>query len=270
MRYSFKDGSEVHKTYPANNLCIYCMRDGATIRSAGEGKLEREHIIPFALYGTLVFLRATCKPRANRYNYGFESSFIKQFHTTRAHLGFRSRKNKKRKRDITAYSRDGRTEFDVSHSQHPVSCAMPVMAYPPRLLDPARTGEMVEGITINGIALTLSGTPFGNRDGEPILYGEQLDMSEWTRALAKIAHSFAFAEYEGTFHPLLIEVIEGNDRQVDQFIGCASVRPKQIFPPHSLGIREQSGYLVVTIGLFSEVRNSSLYDVVVGTIQKNG
>lgn len=257
MAYTYERGHESVKVYSAPTQCIYCRRSPEEAKATNGTPFGKEHIIPLSLYGTLIFLKASCQNCAATFNVEFERRFIAGFRDTRAHIGFRSRKNSDRPRTARMVEDNGWVDVPINY--HPITACFVNFRDPPAFLtgEDLSTPRPETGLTVSAVMLHSSGIPFYGT------YQTGFNPDEWARSLAKIAHSYMIAETGEEFEPLLLDIIYGKTTYYGALIGASIFEATEIYPPHSLGITHHSDLLVVTVGLFSSIGASS-FDVVAG------
>lgn len=258
--YSYVKGRDAVDVYPAPGYCIYCFRDSKTAKITQGTPFGKEHIFPLALYGNIVFLKASCRNCAEIINQEFEQEFISLFQNTRAHLGFRSRKNKDRPRMGKMVDPEGKNAWiDVPIDRHPVIGVFFGLENPPAYL----TGEDISvrrtetGWVISGLNMRSSGVPLqGN-------FQTRISPEKWARSLAKIAHSYMLAVHGDEFVPLLLDIIFGRTTYYGDLIGRSSHPVNNSHPPHSIKITRQNEFCIVTVGIFTAIGGLN-FDVVAG------
>jgi hypothetical protein len=251
----------MNKRYPSVGRCIYC-------RSAGTSAapLTDEHVIAYALAGNLVLPKASCVPCATITG-RFEQTCIKQsFGLVRGKHGLPTRRKKERRIYFPLHYGSNLSERRVHFSSHPFVVALPSFGSEPWLLDSKPHG--------NTTLLVVTDKAARRRAALPVSYSMLMDFDAFYRMLAKIAHSFAVAEYGiDSFIPFLIElIIHGKgSRPTDYYIGSPpqpAPTDRASTPSHQLGIDfiglQHGAWIgVVTIRLFAHLR-APRYHVVVG------
>jgi hypothetical protein len=80
------------RTFEPDGRCIYCGTD------SDPGALQREHIIPYGLNGTLILPRASC-PDCSKVTGALETFCLQHmFIDARTHLGLASRSHRRNKK----------------------------------------------------------------------------------------------------------------------------------------------------------------------------
>jgi len=261
---SIKDLNQI--AYPAIDRCIYC---GSTNR------LEKEHIVPYALNGSAVLPNSTCRECA-KITGQFEQSVLRG-----PMWGVRVlRKLKSRTKHSDAPQtfplsiiQDGEEkEIQVPLEEYPVLLHFPTFS-PPGYMVP---NEYTSGITLTGVATIL----FGPRPEEvaKILGVTELNHAQdyypaaFARTIAKIGYSYAVAEgalgrLQGK--PLLLDSLLGRTDDIGRWVGTLA-QPLQSHSGllHRLAIHEdhEKNLLIVEVQLFADSQTPS-YDIIVGHLK---
>lgn len=257
--------------YPAVDRCIYC---GAT-EPPGASRFTDEHIIPLALGGNLILPRASCTDCAAIINREIETPVLfKEWGYLRIKRNFPTRSKKKRatRREYVTHTRlDGRP------MQIPVrdyTCPVPLYKFKQaRILNGLPRGDdnfhwtMEILSTPDEEAEMQRKFPEWNRRHSILMQPYQ-----FARLLAKIAFSYAVAEYGlGAFRPLVVDIIRG--RSDDYFYSVGGELEIQAAIPggdHVTDIKvlfrsTRQALLIVDVRLFSQIRTPA-YHIVVGEI----
>jgi hypothetical protein len=252
-------------TYAAVGKCIYC---GATER------LENEHIVPYALNGSTILPRSTCRSCA-KITGQFEQSVLRgPMRAVRVLRQFKSRTKHADAPRTAALSilRGGNEEsVDLPLEEYPILLHFPLFA-PPGYLTPS---EYSSGIRLTGVATILFGPP--PEEVARRLGATKLNLSQgyypaaFGRMIAKIAYSYAFAE--GATQGLrqvspMLPALLGKSDDIGRWVGTL---PKQLETHpgllHRLALREdrENGLLVAEVQLFADSSTPS-YGVVLGEL----
>ena len=254
------------KKYPPVGRCIYC--------GTSDSRLTDEHIIPFGLEGRTVFPKSSCLPCAKITGSVEQFCLRTMFGVARAHLGLGTRRPKERP-----------PTFALRHKRHdgyleavPVKPdSQPILLHLVKLAPPGIVvGEEPKNVFENAQSVISLSRPADILSKElPQFTGMNIqsppiEMSRFSRMLAKIAHSFAVAERGiDSFTPLLPELILGRYDTPSYLVGRIMGSP--IVPPDGLlhhlfleYIRTDDGseFLVANIRLFA-ILNTPHYHVVI-------
>jgi hypothetical protein len=253
--------------------CIYCVKENTT-------NLTREHVLPLGFGGGLILLNATCE--AHRVITGGIEDILR---TTFG--AFRHRSNLPSRRRKT---RPDHYPLDLDHGTHKETKMVPVNEHPAHLILPQfkeqpgvlRDGEVgpldVDGFWIfQRRSSSLNSALLKHAKSRDSKITANMNVWDFARMLAKMAHGIAIAEYGFCFEPMLIELIEGDGLpQAGYLIGNAST-PVSAIPK---GAGDGHGYrtdmwtlspelqlVVVSLRLFAGQETSPTYDVVTGLIE---
>jgi hypothetical protein len=233
--------------YSAVGRCIYCTSDS--------DRLGDEHIVPYALNGTQVLPLASCPECAKITSYldGFISREV--FWHVRTSAGMRTRRTLPTKFPLTLIFADGHKEEIMAPAHaHPASLLLPKFASPTML-----SGEQPDGnfrfTTVRfqrtSVALDELVKARGAVDSEIAL---SIKPRQFSRVLAKIAHSYAVAQLglDG-FRPLLLDLIhKRNVEKAPELIGCETQTPPAASGVvHELSLLPNRCYVAVRIRLFA-------------------
>lgn len=198
--------------------CIYCS-DGI-VKEATKRKLGKEHIIPFGLGGTQILPRSSCKNCARVTGKVEETCQHMMLGATRIRLNLPTRNPGERPSELTMVwqTRDGQLEETrVSASEFPL--VIPGLKLPPP--------GILTGTPPHGKIAGEFWAAFPNdevrkslKDGGPGLRIATFNNHVFCQMLAKIAHSFAVAEWgQLSFKPLLLDLILGRSQTADYWVG---------------------------------------------------
>lgn len=269
---------EALKLYPPVGRCIYC---GA---SEAEAQLTDEHIIPFALAGNSVLPKASCKECARITGAIVEQQVLRRmFGLVRAQRDLPTRRPKERpkKHVITVDLGTHKEEREEDLNLRPRIFSIPAFPFPTILADqPADESGQISGIVLWTFSARGDFQKAAERhpDAKKLTIHGQHNPSLFARMLAKIAHSFAVAEYGfSSVVPLLPPLILGktvND-SFNHLVGSL-----KLIPPKSKDMTEVrlirmrtyvtgKEYLVAEIRIFGDL-GMPVHLVVVGASEGLG
>jgi hypothetical protein len=203
------------KHYAPVGRCIYC---GST------ENLTDEHIIPYAIAGTIVLHDASCLACASKTG-SFEQKCCRlMFDRFRRFYGLPSRKGKKDRPHVTFthVTADGSVKnTSIPTGEHPVGLVLPVFQTPRILLGlPEFETQTVQ------IQLWRCGPPLEKFKEAAAKYGSRavavdFDLVSFGRLIAKIGHAYATAVLgvDG-FSPLLPDLIIGRTLNWSHYVGA--------------------------------------------------
>lgn len=253
------------KVYPPFGSCIYC--------GTSNGKLTKEHIIPYALEGDLVLPEAVCEKCQNITGWAEEMCLRGTFGVSRAAAGVRTRNRKARASSFDVGVHDGdpnelpQNMEDVNFRWKPIS----LEEHPaPILLPVCPTATLFSGLPCSE-GLTLEGLQahvFKYRDpAQPD--GSEIAMvpfhtGAFPRMLAKIAHGLAIAELgPDAFEPYLPEYIIGGREDYSRVMGSTKtgrfLRDRLVYA----SLHHRGKFITARIQLFAKFLRVP-YEVVVG------
>jgi hypothetical protein len=246
--------------YPSKGRCLYCF--------GGEGtKLTNEHIIPFALNGTIIALAAVCD-QCQKLTHGFEQTAINaDFYEPRIYLDFRRRKKKTEKLLPLA----GPTGLVYGTGPEGFTVQLGRSNYPPILKFPIfeRAG-LLEGVERSGTlgSIRLGVVHVGNNNFQGSASTRTpMNFAASSLLLAKIAHSFAVSELGLDCYNSqgIRDLILGRRQDTMNFVGSNPKLTKKLTNRklHGLYWREEGGYVSVLVHLFASL-GVPPYEVVVG------
>lgn len=201
----------------AAGRCIYC---------GAQDDLTDEHVVPYALGGTLVLPEASCKPCA-KITSAFERRVLRGFMfagRTVAGLPTRRPKDRPKSLSIEIEGPNGFESVELPIAEYPAVLQLPLLP-PPRFLtgQPARNGVDLCGLeTIafgndpKEVARTLKATIFRYTETDYAL-------SDFVRLLAKIGYSFIVSQvgmFEFDEFPVL-PLILGKTDDGSHWVGSA-------------------------------------------------
>ena len=252
--------------YNPLNQCMYC--------GQRDIELTREHIIPYALGGTLVLPASSCKKHAKMTSQVERLIARTMYGIHRADTGAPSRRKKELKKlldqkvEMEVTTRKGeKKKIKVPLKEQPRS-NITIDFDPPGLLCGRKEDEPGK-VSMHALQPSkLERQKFHDKYKVSKFSFRSPTADYWgfMRGLAKIAHSYAVAEVGmEAFTPYLVPFILGEKINGTHFVGCFS--PAQAQSPEPLTMRREtinaSEQLVVEISLhfFSKLPK---YQVVVG------
>lgn len=236
--------------------CIYC---GVSEKLAGPKGLTDEHIIPYALGGTLILPKASCSSCANE-THAFEGHLAgEMLEAARTHFHWKSRKRKRPTKLKTWTAKDGFRQVPIA--DHPRAIAFPVFDPPGILLNkPPVAGGMICH------ALNTYFAPDFKEKLDRTRGVVQPFQIDWiARTVAKIAHAYAVAELgiDGFTH-LLTGIILGTDDHYSHYVGNPITgATNSTAELHTVSLDWMENLLVVSVRLYSRF-NIGPYWVVSG------
>lgn len=205
-------------TYDPVGRCIYCGLDGE------EGGLGDEHMVPFALGGTLILPKASCR-RCEGITSAFEGRCARTMYGTfRIRMGVPTRRPKDRPTHLpsTAHWEDG-TTASVLLPINGIIANLPLVQFlPPGYM---RTPPVKE---IGWVGAELSAHTIGplsmdSWEHQSYSLEQKYDLDCLALTLAKISHVLCVAEFGfETFDHWLPPYILGYDKNLSYLIGGAS------------------------------------------------
>lgn len=265
----------VNEPYPAPGHCIYCKAnryDDADTRPLGE-----EHIINEGIGGTLGIRQASCGA-CEKYTSGPESRIINEaLNAARFHLGTRMKGTKKKNPRFraTKIARQFEEIERLPLADHPTMLMLITLAAPGILMgrrSDARAGPY--GGWTKNLNLDVERLRQRGYDG---LASPEFDTVSFCQMLAKIAHSFAYAELGQDLVPMLPRLIRRKlppkvsawPSRYHLIGGNPFERPESdALHELDLGIETTTGqgYVVVRIRLFAKY-DAPTYYVVAGRLR---
>jgi hypothetical protein len=262
-RQSFLDG----KIYPPIGKCIYC---------GSVDNLTKEHILPFALSGTAVLLKSSCRACATITGKVEQLLLRGSFWPVRV---FRDLKSRTKHKDapgsfpVTAF-RDGKEEV----MQLPVD-ELPILLHFPLFPPPSFLSQLEpsSGILTTGFATVLFGKAPSLAAKElgatGLRFLDQQRPKDFARMIAKVAYAFACAEgaisdIEGA--SLVLPAILGKQNDIGAWLGTLT-KPFESHPGvlHRIELHydTRQGLLFAEVQLFADSDTPS-YGVVLGKLRQ--
>lgn len=203
------------------NECIYC---------GHRGELSDEHIIPYALGGTLVLPKSSCSPCA-AITSRFERKVLRDFmHTGRAVGNMPSRRKSKRPKSLPIeFISPDETIFrrDVATPDAPAVIHLPILAPPSILSDRPPTNDIqFAGMETIHLGKDIRDVIQVNR-AVGVRFHDRLLLSAFTQMLAKIAYSHVIATYGllARDDSPVLPLIFGKRHEFSNWIGSGAFEP---------------------------------------------
>jgi hypothetical protein len=206
--------------------CIYC---GAT---EPETPLEKEHIVPYALGGNHVLLKASCRACADITKRVEHHICRHMLGPARVQLGSQTRRPKDREKPfkVRFVTGEGKTEVEVPPKEAPAMLALPIFLLP-GILRNARPTRQIHTMPNGfwGKLLNPEGVEALNRaaklgTGELSFFG--FEPWKFALMLAKIGHGAAMARFHAEqFAPFLPNIIRTGQGYLGHFVGSDGEEP---------------------------------------------
>jgi hypothetical protein len=245
--------------YSEVNRCIYCGTD--------EEKLSKEHIIPYALGGTLVLPKSSCRKCADIINKAEQFCLRTMFGPLRIRLDFPTRRRKERPKTIPLEiitSVGDREQRILSPHEIPLVCIGFSFPIPGILrgLPPSETcnGKLIVRFQDDEVRKYLNNGKI--KLGTSNIY-------DFCRMIAKIAHSYAVASLGyGAFNPMLPDLILGKSKFFQHLVGGdVTTKSQNAQVLHELKLQNclfnGIEYVLASLQLFSFI-GMPWYQIVVG------
>lgn len=267
---TFIDNAD-YVTFPPHGSCIYC---GTT-----EGRLSKEHIVPYALNGGWVLPEASCKPCAKKTQKIEEICTSERYgvlYGLRVALGLRSRTKKGPRETIATevVTREGKHEVRQFYIE-----AFPVMAWKMHL-PPA--GIILGAEPTNEVKAKVScwvTNPNNTFVPKETTKGGSVNVEAFILMIAKIGYAYAAARVGAhSLLPMVREIILGKSDKAPYLIGDGLLFKKGGGPVtfgddctepylhrlamHQLTVSDRT-FTVSSVHLFAD-RGFPVYHVVVG------
>jgi hypothetical protein len=249
-------------------FCIYCS-DGR-IKQATKQKLGAEHVIPYGLGGLQILPRASCR-RCERITGKFEETGQHMiFGPTRIRMGLPTRNPDDRPIELTLFLSDGKGQNEQRKiPAHEFPFVIPgLLLPPPGILTGEKRHNKIVGESWIGFA-DDSIKKIYEETGKGVRVATFSNLI-FSRMLAKIAHSYAVAEWGfHSFRPVLLDLILGRTDTIAYWVGGnGPIKPADPTGLHRLELRREmllgTEYVVCHIRLFCNF-GAPEYRVVVGT-----
>jgi hypothetical protein len=251
------------KHYPSFCICIYCLNPFPP------DQLTDEHIIPYALNGTLVIEKAACESCRDRSNRVYEEPALNaDFLVPRLLMEMKRRKKAKPKRFPLVSLGGGihakACDFDVElkAAEYPPLFQLLVLPIPGRLADVDRGSTLS---TLQHQIYHLPKTWEAERFQSGITTRTAFAHTAFSTTLAKIAYCFAVAECGLNTYDFseLRELLLGKRDDVYNFVGSRDVTSGSTdWHLHDVRVVQHSSFLTVHVHLFASCRLRP-YEVVV-------
>lgn len=204
------------KRYAPVGQCIYCGK--TEYSSDGTRPLGDEHIVPYGLNGRWVLPQASCQ-QCEKITGRFEQNALREaLHSPRFHLKLSSRHRTKPSTLPIFKIKDNRlVKEQFPASDYPAQVILVFPGSMPGIMIEKKKGYVpevaVEVVPLNKDAPSSKLTS---------LHAIGFDLHSFLRMIAKIAHSFATAEWGlHSFTPTLLDIIIREDTDFFYYIGQA-------------------------------------------------
>ncbi len=247
--------------------CLYC--DALTYKPNMSKKLAKEHILPQALGGNHVLLEACCCKCENMIK-RFEPVILKTvLYAPRVSMNVRRKKRRrsKEKFELRTNVQGQEIKLYLPIEDYPTLLFLPKYGPPGILVDREPNMAAMYGVYTK----FLPSTPI-----KQVLHKNQinnfmspvLDTKKFCQFLAKIAHGYAIAAFQGTdFKPLLLNLIHGKEDSRYHYIGGRIEDEPETTALHEVKCeyvtRGTTEYIVINIRFFSCLATPT-YRVVAG------
>lgn len=245
------------------NQCIYCGEKTAL--------LTNEHIVPFALHGEWVLVKASCE-KCQKITSKFERNVCKSFlPSPRSLLKFPTRRIHPSKFQITLEKENGEEIIYIPVEEYGGVISF-LTFQPPAFFN---THPYENGITIvanqlcriGGMGILELAKKYNAR---AVTFNCSYSPTDFARMIAKIAFGFAVAKYGlGNFKPYVLPAILGQKDDIGMWVGCEEPslgNPTEDFFVHPFVKKGIIFCRMVFFGRFEEV---PVYVVVVGKLVRN-
>jgi hypothetical protein len=254
--------SHGHTRYAPVGRCIYCPNT--------TGPFTDEHIVPEGLGGTWILEEASC-PKCQEETCSFEG--VVQGHMMKNYricVGLSTSNKRKETVRVVFLDKDGKeTETDLLKSDAPFGLSLPVF-HPADFFERASSARS----HLRGSWSVMMNWDFEHQSKTHGRFGFQiadLKPNHFARMIAKIAHSYAVAEFGlGAFPPLLTGIVRAGE-DYRSFIGSDLMeesRPTREgfhVVGHSWTLRDGFAWPIINIQLFAQYR-APVYHAMVGPI----
>jgi hypothetical protein len=244
--------------------CIYC--GAAKYAENSTRSLGDEHIVPYGLGGRWVLPQASCR-RCEQITGRFEQEALRQsLHSARYHWNLTGRRRKKP--DVLPIFRikDNRlVREDFPAAKYPPYLILLYPATMPGIMIEKKKGYVPE-IGVEVVSLTEN-TPAAEITK---FHAFGFDMHSYFRMIAKIAHSFAAAQWGiGKFKPTLLDIIINQDTDFFYYIGQAKsglvpTVPDMLIALRSFRIQHYKKHFVIVEMAMCRQYDGPLYYIVAG------
>lgn len=252
-----------HFTYEPVGRCIYCGSD------ANADVLQKEHIIPLGLNGTVILPKASCAMCA-KVTCALETFCLQRMLIdARLHLQLASRRHRRKKKKppklrVRLAGSDGETESwrELSRQDHPFFLC--TASFPPAGFLLNIPTEPNPKCDIHLIPSPSAAERFSRLPANAWT-SYQFNGNLYARMLAKIAHSFAVARMGyADLDAFLPPVILGRSTDIYRYVGGAIAVPGEAPKTlHVLKLSTEGGLAKVYIRLFAFM-DAPAYEVVAG------
>jgi hypothetical protein len=264
----FEPVSDSSVVYAPVGRCIYC-------DDFKSDELGDEHIIAYSLNGTQILPKASCRKceKVTGYLDGFLGRSVFWQVRTAGHLRSR-RKLPDEFPVILGFGDDREEQVMVPADVHPSMLILPVFEMPDLLSGRTPDGNF-RFRTVGWMRESVAFDEFKETTGAKSAgVDTRIKPQQFSRALAKIAHSYAVARLGfGGFKPFLVDLIHGrNVERAPELVGSEpAIPPAAHGKIHELDLVAHSEFVVVRIRLFAsssaEGKAMPVYLVVAGKLQ---
>lgn len=254
------------KVYAPVGHCIYC---------GGTEELEKEHILPFALSGTAILPKASCRKCASITGAVEQELLRGSFWPVRIFRNLRSRTKHKDAPTTfpVTFVRSGKEEVhQLKIDELPILLHFPLLA-PPGYMSP---GSSSAGVQLSGLATVRFGKhPVQTMNAQGATGFQVSDQHRpvaFARMIAKIAYAFAYAEgalndMEG--ETFVLPAILGEKDEIGRWVGTLTDPLKShLGTLHRIVIHHERErrLLCAEVQLFSDSETPS-YGVILGRLK---
>ena len=245
--------------------CIYCYTT--------EGKLQKEHIVPYALNGTWVLEDASCAS-CSKVTSRFERIVLRRhLLKVRSAFGLKTRRPGKRpgKFPLEFVSPKGKEIIDISVRDQPVFLSLPLYRLPGCALgeenDKSRWFSGFDFIRVAGPSVADFHHELRRKGKDSALFRVRFSPGAFAKMIGKIAYGFAVAHFglENIDEAWVLPAILGKTKDIDQWVGCdIEEKPVKEEAMHAIRIKTRKDRSIVgMVVLFSQIKTQP-YAVAVG------
>jgi len=246
----------MNNTYADANICIYC---------GNNENLSNEHLLAYSLGGTLILKKASCEHHRNITS-AFELNVARAMYRNFRDLSSIQSRRKKDGREsrleadyeLIGERYDGtKVEFYAPLKEIPLINVWISFTQPPTIINGGLLNSPL-GISYHNEAYSSNASRYEKlfaKTGFKTISVTSTSITvlapEYFQMLAKTAHAYLWAERRGIgYAPLLLDMIEGNDKNFTRLIGCDESLPRsdKQFELHEVSYDGET-YLVTHISL---------------------